>query len=194
MNEPIVILDSQGFHVRAGRHLAPRPEPRTIASSALDAGIDTHDTCLLSGVSGMVAGPGGSRVSANRPTPLACRRSARNQRRCGLDFPACGADTRRKLGIDADSSTGLRDRAAATAAPDRFHDRGRVLPPACSRIGPRPEHPGCRTMGARTSTPRPAQNTHLALPAGKNNSSRTSRNAASRKRSSLKCSPTPRSR
>ena len=47
MNEPIVILDSRGFHVRAGgtwHHGLSREQSRR---ALLDAGIDTHDTCLL---------------------------------------------------------------------------------------------------------------------------------------------------
>jgi len=49
MNEPIVILDSRGWHVRAGgvwHHGLNRDQSRHVLR---DAGIDDHDTCLLLG-------------------------------------------------------------------------------------------------------------------------------------------------
>ncbi len=47
MSETIVILDDQGFHVRADdtwHHGLSREQSRR---ALLDAGIDEHDTCLL---------------------------------------------------------------------------------------------------------------------------------------------------
>ena len=157
MNEPIVILDSRGFHVRAGgtwHHGLSREQSRRLL---LDAGIDTHDTCLL--LESPVWWPDPAEVEY-RPT------GRRHWLVDGVPVTKEGAAwIFRRVGLTHDETRHLM----------RIHQLAyeieqRLPPPPtdsmtvaefCHLLAAELAHAlsisGCGTMGARTPTPRPAQ-------------------------------------
>ena len=92
MNEPLLIHDSQGYHVRLNgtwHHGLTRDELRRLL---LDAHID--DAYFLVEVCAVVAGPRGGSIQAHGQTPLDGRRPACHPRGRGLDLPGSGNDLR----------------------------------------------------------------------------------------------------